>query len=165
MPSMVIAIYRNLTFSYEPLAWLLQCGLAVLAARSWQESWADSGLHFDPDWERYQRMEDEGLMRLLAVRKKGELVGYASVLVGHNLHDRKALCAVVQDFFMAPEARGGFNGLKLFLVLETSLKALGVKQIALAERLDAFKERGGMGKFFSRLGMQCAEKIWTKTIN
>lgn len=150
------------TYGFEPLADLLADGLARLAKRSWQESWGASGLHFNPDWQRYQRMEQAQLLRMVAVRAGGALVGYASLMLHPNLHDRTALCAVVQDVFLLPEMRRGCAGIKLFRLIIAYVQAAGVRQLAVAERLKVAAEKGGTGKLFAFLGLRCDERIWTK---
>lgn len=150
-------------YKWEPLVYLLNTGLAELGERSWQETGNDKGLcSYNPDWERYKRMEDENILRFMAVREEGNLVGYASVIMTSSFHDKDVICAIVQDFFLAPESRKGFAGVKLFWVLEEHLKNLGVKQIAAAERLMVSADKGGVGKVFEYLDFHCNERIWTK---
>lgn len=150
-------------FRWEPLSYLLQTGLAELGARSWDESGNDKHLfEYDPDWARYGRMEKSDCLRFIAVRDDAEdLVGYASIIITDNLHDRKIPCGIVQDIFITPEKRKGTHaGDKLMDFIEAQLASVGVQHVSVAERLMV----GNVGKWLERRGYHSNERIWTKTL-
>lgn len=152
-------------FRWEPLSYLLDTGLHQLAERHWNEVGYDKDLlKYNPNWPQYKAMEDQNILRWMALRIDGALVGYASVIITQSLHDRDVCCAIVQDFYLAPEHRKGFAGVKIFWVLETQLKALGVKHIAAAERIMTAPEERSTSKLFEYLGFHSDERIWTKSI-
>lgn len=154
----------NLTFQWEPINHLLNTGINELGMKSWEETWTEDGFKYDPDWARYKRMEEENILRFLAVRKEGNLVGYASVILTSSFHDRDTCCAIVQDFYLDVDSRKGSSGIKLFWVLEEQLKALGVNYIFVAEKLHIKADKGGLGKMLEYLNFNCHEKVWTKHI-
>ena len=150
---------------WEPLSYLLNTGLAELGERSWGEIGNDKDIfEYDPDWFRYQQLQQDDILRFLAVRDDvGLLIGYASVVVQYNIHDRKILCAIVQDIYLEPESRKGFDSVKFFLnMLEDHLAKIGVKHLSIAEREN--DERGGVGPVYKRLGFKSCERIWTKCL-
>ncbi|CAM5999279.1 unnamed protein product [Sphagnum balticum] len=84
-------------------------------------------------------MEDDHMMRWLAVRHEGKLVGYASMLVITHLHSRKVMNGIVQDYFIAPEYRSGFAGIRLFKEIQNIMEAVNAG-IMIAS------DRGGLSK-------------------
>lgn len=158
--------FANINFRWEPLNHLLQSGLAELGARSWEECGNDKDVFsYDPDWARYGRMEKSDVLRFVAVRENDELIGYASVIITDNLHDKKICCSIIQDIFIAPEKRRGTGAAdKLMDFLEAQLIAIGVKHISAAERLMGQKEKGGVGRWLARRGYHSNERIWTKSL-
>lgn len=148
-------------YRWEPLSYLLLTGINDLGARSWEENGYDKDiLTYNPDWERYKRLEAENILRFMAIRDEEALVGYASVIITNSFHDKDICCAIVQDFYVVPEKRG-FAGLKLFSFLEEQLETLGVNHMAAAERL---KNNNRTGRLFEHLGFHSDERIWTKSI-
>jgi hypothetical protein len=155
----------TLNFRFEPLSYLLNTGLAELGERSWSEIGNDKQtFQYDPDWHQYERLQQQDILRFFAVRDDAELlVGYASVLVMHSLHDKKVLCAIIQDIYLEPEHRNGLESFRKFeQTLEGLLKGIGVKHISIAEREN--DQRGGVGEVYRRLGFNSCERIWTKSL-
>lgn len=153
-----------LTFAWEPLNHLLHTGIAALGARSWEECGNDKDVfEYDPDWARYGRMEGSDILRFAAVREDEELIGYASVIIGSNLHDRKVSCGMIQDIFIAPDKRRSTGAAaKLMDYVESQLLGIGVKHITLGERLTS--QRQGVGKWLAARGYQSHERLWTKSL-
>ena len=76
-----------LTYEWEPLSILLDDGLAELVRQHWEEV----GVHKDEmplacNWDRYQNLEDQDILKILAVRADGDFIGYNSFLYLPNLH-------------------------------------------------------------------------------
>lgn len=150
---------KQLEFRWEPLSYLLQTGLAELGARSWDECGLDKEtFKYDPDFARYGRMEQSDILRFMAVRDQGELIGYASVIVHNNLHDKNVCVAVVQDIFIVPEKRNGGTADKLMDMLESQLMSIKCQHISIASRNEA------ASRWLSRQGYHSNERIWTKSL-
>lgn len=152
-------------FTWEPLNHLLGTGLAELGERSWSEIGVDKDVfNYNPDWYQYQKLQDNDMLRFMAVRDDdGILIGYASVVIQRNLHDRTVLCAIVQDIYLDPESRKGYATARQFIqTLEKQLTLIGVKHLSIAEREN--DPRGGVGAVYSRLGFNSVERIWTKAL-
>ena len=144
-------------YQIESIRDLLKDGLHELARRHWDAA-NNTHMQYDPDWDHYKRMEDENIMRWLAVRHEGKLVGYASMLVLPHLHSRKVMNGVVQDYFIAPEHRNGFAGIRFFKEIQNIMKAVNAG-IMIAS------DRGGLSKFFKFLGFFKGETIWVKKLS
>ena len=104
-----------LTCEWEPLAALLDDGLAELVRLHWEEV----GVHkdempLDPDWEGYQEDETAGKLRLLGGRIDGVLAGYHSlyVLKGHR-HYRSTPQALSDAIYVLRARRSSGAGLAL----------------------------------------------------
>lgn len=143
-------------YQIENIRTLLQDGLHELARRHWSAA-NNSSMEYDPDWQRYMDMEDQGTMRWLAVRHEGKFVGYASMLVTPHLHSRRVTRGVIQDFFIAPEYRSGFAGIRLFLEVHKIMRAVNARTVIAADR-------GGLAKLFKFLGYFKSETIWIKEL-
>lgn len=140
---------------------MLQSGLEQLGAASWHECGNDKEIfEYDPDFARYGRMEASNTLRFVSVRDGDELVGYASVIITDNLHDQKICCGIIQDIFILPEKRKGGTADQLLDFVEQQLMLAHVKHLSIAERLMV----GPIGKWLSRKGYRCNERIWTKPL-
>lgn len=149
-------------FRFEPLDYLLQSGLAMLGSNSWDECGNDKELfNYDPDWSRYARMEKADILRFVSVRENDNLVGYASIIITDNLHDKKICCAIIQDIFIMPKKRKGGTADRLLYFIEKLMMSINVKHISIAERLMV----GNVGRWLSRKGYHCNERIWTKSLD
>lgn len=148
-------------YRWEPLNYLLQTGLHELGERSWQENGYEKDLlTYNPDWHKYQRLQDENVLRFLAVRDNRILIGYASIIVTQSFHDRNITCAIVQDIYLSPEYRKGFAAVRFLWFLEEQLKHLNVNNVSIGERLNGRPT----GKLFEYLGYKSEERIWTKAL-
>lgn len=74
----------------------------------------------DPDWEKYQALDDSGVLLTLAARRQGRLVGYSVTIIGQHLHYRGLTVATNDVIYLSPGARSmtGFR-----LVSETEQHA------------------------------------------
>lgn len=100
---------------WEPLDLMRDDGLDDMIAAHH----AEVGVHKEDmplacDWEKYEALEYQGILRLLGARFDGQLVGYASFLVMPHLHYRTTVHAMNDAIFVRPEHRR--TGLALELV-------------------------------------------------
>ena|ERR1700761_7697286 len=152
---------EKLTFRWEPLNYLLATGLPDLTTLHWDEAGCDKDIfEHDPDWARYGRMENANILRWLAVRQNDELIGYSSVIINDNIHDKKVCCALISDIFVLPEKRQYGTANKLMDFLEGQLVGIGVKHITVGARLMV----GEVGKWLKRRGYHCDEHLYTKSL-
>jgi hypothetical protein len=148
-------------YHWEPLDHLLQHGLHELGARSWSEIGVDKDLlSYDPNWPKYQEMESNDMLRFMAVRDEGMLVGYAAVVIVPNLHDRKIHSAYISDIYLEPEHRKGLKAFRDFMnKLLDDFDLMKVDHAYIGEREN--DPRGGVGAVYKRLGFTSVERIWT----
>ena len=93
-------------------------------------------------------------------RENLKLVGYASIMLNKSLHNKNEVLAVVQDYYLLPDYRAGFTGIRLIQEIMTVCGMIGASRILISERPSVQKEKGGVGKLFKRLGFTTKETIW-----
>jgi len=83
-------------------------------------------IKLNPDWEAYQKAEDEGLLKGFTARQDGELVGYFVVIASRHIHYKDHIFAANDVIFIHPEHRKGFAAMRLIKFAEKCLKEDGV---------------------------------------
>lgn len=94
-----------------------------LLVRHWTEVARNKeAVPLDPNYDRYIKMEEMGLIRVYTARHMGAMVGYACYFVLPHLHYQQDLWAVSDILWLAPECRKGFAGIGLLRFVEQSLR-------------------------------------------
>lgn len=157
---------ENLTFTWEPVAYLLTCGLHDLGHQHWLEGVPDKiSFPYDPDWEAYDRMEKNNSGRIIAVRWAGHLIGYADVRIFTSMQSKNVTCGYIQEYYITPRFRKkGMCGIKLFRFIEEQLRLMKVQHVAIEERDIVRSDRGGLGNFFRFLRFNTHGKVWSKSL-
>lgn len=139
-----------------------------LIDRHWHEvALNQDTIKLDPDWDNYKLLEDAGMFFFLAARDEDDnLVGYHALVLLNNLHYRGVYTANTDVYYIVPEKRTGFNGVRLFKETEKHLKAMGVKKIVTQTKLHTSPEGRNldMGKVFDYLGYRHIENVHSKVI-
>jgi GNAT superfamily N-acetyltransferase len=126
------------------------------------EHWRELALNqdvvpLDPDFDKFYRLDIEGVLHVLTARAGGELVGYLFLLVGPGLHYKSTLLAHVDMFFLDPVYRQGWTGVKLFKRLIADARTLGVVNLTLATKIHFMDNR--VTKLLQRLGFKPIETV------
>lgn len=66
-------------------------------------------IKLNPDWAKYQKLEQAGELLFVALRHKGKLVGYFSGFIGSDLH-YQMLRLQLDLIFVHPNWRGNHDG-------------------------------------------------------
>jgi len=95
------------------------------------EHWQEVAKHkelmvLDPDWDKYQKLTDEGTMFSLVLRKDGALVGYSANILGPHLHYQGLTVAINDVLYVAPGNRGA-AALRLMAETRTLAKTKGAR--------------------------------------
>jgi GNAT superfamily N-acetyltransferase len=109
--------------------------------------------------EKYQALCDAGALHVATARDGGVLVGYHVAMVTPHLHYMSTMHGITDVYFILPEYRKGFTGIRLFKFVEAELRKLGVKKLFTGTKLHM-----DMGKIFERLGYVETERLYTKWI-
>lgn len=140
----------------------VQPELPELLRRHWAEVALDHDeVPLDPDYLRYYALQDAGSLSTITARvgPGGPLVGYHIMIVSGHLHYRDTLHGVTDVYYLTPEQRKGFNGVRLFKAVDVEAKLLGVKK-----RVTATKDHMNMGRLLERLGYRLTEHTYTKIL-
>ena len=76
----------------------------------------------DPDFDRYQSIEEMGSLRIFTVRDDGKLIGYFISFIMPHIHYRNTVYALNDILYLAPEYRGGTIGYRMFKLVMKDLK-------------------------------------------
>lgn len=134
------------------------------------EHWRELALNQDsialePDYERYFQMELFGLLHVLAVRDAGHLVGYAFMIVNPHLHYASTKWAVLDIFWLKPQYRKGWNGIRLFKTVERRARNLGAVVLSGTQKLHFKNEKAHqVGALFEFLGYDPIETVYAKRL-
>jgi ribosomal protein S18 acetylase RimI-like enzyme len=81
---------------------------------------------YDPRVDEYFRSSKDGWLKTFTARHKGKLVGYATIYVTHDMHNRELIAT--EDFIYVTPAHRNGTGRKLTKFVLENLKRLGVKR-------------------------------------
>ena len=84
---------------------MLLNGLSDLAFQCWTEL-DSSNAQYAPDWEAYQRMEDNNELRFVSLRNMENLIGYAAIVIQGDIHQAGVTMATLYDIYIIPKKRG-----------------------------------------------------------
>ncbi len=159
---------RTKMIAFEPLDDLLADGLEEMLFDHWQEVGLDhDAVPLAPDWAKYRDMEKRGTFRMISMREFGALVGYSAWIVCPSLHYRNTLHALNDYFWLAPEKRRGWAGIRLLRTSERLMKGLGAVKIVYHIKphvlLGATKS-GTVGDILLRLGYRFDEECYSKLL-
>jgi len=129
-----------------------------------QPHWEELGLdHQDVpvalDYASYEKLDNDGFLHTVTVRKDGELIGYHISLVRTMLHYVNTLHGIVDLYYLKPEHRKSKIGVEMFKFAEASMKELGVVKIITATKLHL-----NHSKLLESLGYKGTELTFTKIV-
>lgn len=113
----------------------------------------------DPDWARYFELDDKGALSVVTARCEGKLVGYHIAMITPHLHYRGTLHGITDVYYLAPEHRRGFTGIRMFKAVNDEMKRRGVVKLVTATKM-----HHDMGRIFERLGYRATERTYTKIV-
>lgn len=147
-----------LTYQEESWFTLIKEGLDMF-----QQHWEELDSHVNPkldiDFDGYADLALNNKLHIITIRDNSKLVGYSVNVIQPTLHFRKVKWAFADFFFILPEYRKGFAGVKLFKEVERTLKNKNVSRIFMGTRLDLNLER-----IFNRLGYTEFQRTYIKDL-
>jgi len=112
--------------------------------------------------DKYQEFCDAGVLHIVTARDDGKLIGYHVAIVSGHLHYQGTKHGITDVYFILPEYRTGYVGIRLFRRVEQEMKAMGVVKLVTAAKLHT--ANGRTGRLFEFLGYNAAETVFTKLI-
>lgn len=136
----------------------LMTELPALFFAHYDEIALDKGrMELSPAWKQYINLETSGVLHILTARADGKLVGYHFNLVYPHLHYSQVLCSFSDMFFLAPQFRRGWTGVKMFTENEKMLRELGVQKMFVMT-----KDHKDVTAVMKRLKYKFIERIFSK---
>lgn len=132
-----------------------------------KEHWRELALNqdtviLDPNWEQYFVYQELGILHVLTVRQHGDLVGYLWLLCGPHLHYASTKYANIDHYWLAPECRSGWLGVRLFREAIRKALELDAKILHGAEKMHWKNARNRpVSWLFRRLGFTPIEYVWS----
>jgi len=155
-----------LTFGWEPCRKLFaEPNIRDLLTEHWEElavTKADCPL--DPDFDRFVQLDEAGLFRVWAARDGKLLVGYLAFFIQPHLHYRSTLHATEDLFLLSAPYRRGLAGYRMFTTAIDALRELGVKRCICHTKTHFEAERGGLARFFERLGFVHTDNLYIRIL-
>ena len=151
---------REITYQQEFIAGCDREEAEELMKLDWNEiDHPAKGTEFLIDWVTYQKLEDMGGLKVFTARSGKALVGYFSVAISPSLNSKSVVNVVSDAFYLHPEYRKGFAGVKLFKFVEKCLKEDGLNNLVVTST-----EAYPIDNFLTRLGYSKAETLYQKEL-
>ena len=117
-------------------------------------------ISLDFDWELYESLQALGKLLFVTVRDDGKLVGYNASLITNHMHYKTILHGMTDFYWIHPNWRRGYIGIKFMKFVEAEMKKLGVKKI-----VTGCKDKHDTSTLLRRLGYKLSDRIFTKVID
>ena len=128
----------------------------ALYEQHWLEvCWRRDKFNLAPDHAKYRALEKAGILRIYTARESGIVVGYALFMVSQHLHYKDIKVAVNDLFFVSPDRRGEWLGVKLLKFARDSLRAEGVQAWTLR-----MKKNLSWDAIAKRAGLEEVDRVW-----
>ena len=111
----------------------------------------------EPDVSLYEKIEEQGNLRLYTVRQEGELIGYSIYFLKHNLHYKSSLQANQDIVFIRKDMRG--QGREFLAWCDEQLKNDGVGVV-----YHHVKAAHNFGPMLERQGYELIDLIYGKRL-
>ena len=149
----------NITYQVESLSNVLE-EMKPLLQMHWEEvALYKDTIKLNPDYDKYQELEDAGILRIATARDGEALIGYFITMSQPHIHYKDHIYAVNDILYLSEEYRGATVAVGLFQFAEQDLKDLGVDVLIIsmktAKPFDALCEA---------LGHTCVERTYSKFI-
>ncbi len=116
-------------------------------------------IKLNPDWEAYQKLEDDNRLKIFTARNGKQLVGYFVVILGANIHYKDHIFASNDIIYLHKDYRKGFVGIRLIKFAEKCLKDDGVSVLLINTKIHR-----PFDKLLERLKFKPIERVYSKFI-
>ena len=131
-----------------------------LAKADWEEiNHDDDAYPFDPDWDLYSLLEENGSLMIFTARLESVLVGYFSVVKSPSLHSKGKFVLCNDVIYLHKDHRKGRAGIGLFKFVEDCLKEDGYSNLQIL-----YSQKYDISPLLSRLGYRHIESKHEKRL-
>lgn len=116
-------------------------------------------IEFNPNYERYEELDELGLLHIVTARDEGVLVGYFVSFLMPNIHYQDHTYAVNDIVYIQEDLRKTKVGLEMFKYAEEQMKDLGVSVMTIH-----MKTAMPFDSLCEGLGYNYAERNYSKYI-
>jgi GNAT superfamily N-acetyltransferase len=119
----------------------------------------------DPDYSQYLQLELVGVLRFLAVRDKGRLVGFLLCTVGPHMDFMSTRWASILKLYLKPSYRRGGRAPKMLRLAHEMMQKSGVKVVTAASRTGYTTARKrGVASLLEFAGYSPIETVYAKAL-
>jgi len=155
----------QLEFQFEPFARIVKELVPLIEQASKEMKFFKDGEPLEPNWSRYFELANYGVLHILTARFDGLLVGILVMFCGPHMYSVSTLIAESKLIYLDKAFRTGWNGLKMFRVMEAGMEKLKVQHIILDGLEEFFNDNGRTLKvLFTRLGYKPRGFIYSKRL-
>lgn len=130
-----------------------------LLTQHWEESARNKQLMIlDPDYEKYDKLEEMGVLISLAAYSDGLLVGYSVNFLQPHMHYSKLMCGY-NDLLYVDDSHRSSIGLKLIRETQKVLKERGAKLMLWHAKVNT-----KLSAILPRLGCNVQEIIYSQEL-
>lgn len=134
--------------------------LIKLYPEHYEELGVSKDFPLDPDYLRYDKLANAGILYCYTCREDAELIGYIIFVIQTALHYKTCMVAHEDIYYLRKDKRKGRLGIKMFQFAEEELSKMNVNRVVYGT-----KTYSDNSKLFEYLGYTLFEKLYTKTIN
>ena len=121
---------------------------------------SSAGWTLEPDISKLNLLSRFGVLQCIVARDSGKIVGYFASLVEPLLHYKQILADKCDLYWLAPDYRKGFAGIRLLQFAEEMARKRGCKVSYLGCKLGEHDYT----KLFEHLGYEMTEKKFRKVL-
>jgi hypothetical protein len=127
----------------------------------WEEMALDKDvIKIDMDVERYAKLDELDMIHVTTVRDDKTLVGYVICFIIRHMHYANAgEMALADMYWLSPDYRRGLTGMKMFKVMEESLRERGIIRAHMSCKVSQDHT-----KLFERMGWRLSDLTFSKML-
>lgn len=111
------------------------------------------------------QLDAAGVLQVITVRHSGKLVGYLLATIGAHLNFVTTVYSTAHMYYLLPQYRRGWNGVRLFRKWIDAAEHSGVRVLQVAETLIATSKRNkSVGVLLAYLGFKRSACEYSKLI-
>lgn len=133
--------------------------LKAVYPQHWRELAVDQDIPLEPNYPAYIALDEAKCLLLVTLRDGAKLAAYFIGFLFPEMHYVGCLACTGDIFYVLPEYRNGFAGVKLFRAVEKVLRTRGVQRWHVTSKLHM-----DSGALLRRMGFTAVEMHYSKRL-